>query len=191
MNRFGIVAFAVLSVLVAPACAQQRTSNSNAPGLLRRWPLIGVWQSVLARSVVTHDLTCAMFTGYHNPNAGKWYVWGIRQDSKSVGIEIADSNPSMVAGPTIGVIIDSLPVGKYPITNRLASGGMNFVIADLSKNDAEKILRLVRLGGSLKFITHTATYSASLWGVRVSMMHLRTCVAEMTQLNAFQEPVGQ
>jgi hypothetical protein len=182
MIRLGLVVAALLAC-VGSANAQLRTNNANTPGVLRQWPRFGVWETVLARSVATHDLTCVMATGYNNLSQGENYVWGIRQDAATVGLEIADSNPAETSVPSITVTIDGLTVGTYPMTNRVSFGQMNLAIAALSKPNAESLMKLVRLGGAIKFSTSAATYSASLAGVGAALMNLNMCVAEMTQLD--------
>jgi hypothetical protein len=186
MNRLAMMALAAFIAVAAPVHAQQRTNNSGAPGMLRQWPVAGVWRTLLARSIVTHDLACAMFTGYNNQNSGERYAWGIRRAGDVAALEIIDSNPAEVAGPSISVTIDGLVVGTYSITRRLAVGDATYVIAELSKPNADSLLNLVRLGGAIKFTTNAATYSASLMGVRAAMMNLDSCVLEMTQLDAAQ-----
>ncbi len=127
-----------------------------------------------------------MFTGYHNPNQGSRYGWGIRQNSKDTALEIADSNPSTVSGSLITVSIDGLTVGNYPVTHRVVFEGLNFIIADLPRSNAERLFNLIRLGGAIKFVTSTATYSASLWGAGASMMNFNACITEMDQLHSAQ-----
>src|SRR5579859_734254 len=83
------------------AHAQQRTNNENAPGTLRQWPVSGKSVTVLSRSIVTHDLTCATVTGYNNPAQNERYFWGIRQNASAVGLEIIDTNPAEVSGQAI------------------------------------------------------------------------------------------
>ena len=178
-----VVAFVAVA---APVYAQQRTTNSGAPGMLRQWPVAGVWQTFLSRSVLTHDLVCAMLTGYNNQNTGERYAWGIRRGSKGAGLEIIDSNPTEVAGPSVSVTIDGLMVGTYPITQHGVIGAMTAVIAELSKPNADTLMNLIRLGGAIKFNTDAATYSASLMGVRIAMLNLDACFMEMIQLDAAQ-----
>ena len=185
MSRLGMVVMVAAAMVFGPlAHAQQRTSNSGAPGLLRQWPMIGVWQVFLARSVVTHGLTCAMFTGFDNKNSGKRLLLGIRRAGDVLALEVIDSNPNEVAGPSISVTIDGLMVGTYAISRRQPNGAQTIALAELSRPDADTLMNLIRLGGAIKFSTDAATYSASLMGVPVSMMNLGSCVAEMTQLNA-------
>jgi hypothetical protein len=182
MIRLCLLTTALLAFAV-PVHAQQRTNNANAPGVLRQWPRFGVWETVLARSM-TNNLTCVTVTGYNNPQQGETYIWGVRQDAATVGLEISDSNPAETSVPSITVAIDGLVVGTYPITNRVSFGQMNLAIAAMSKPDFDGLMKLVRLGGAIKFTTSAATYSASLAGAGAALMNLNMCVAEMTQLDA-------
>lgn len=181
MVRLGLVVAALLAC-AAPAHAQQRTNNASAPGVLRVWPRFGVWQTALARSVVTHDLTCITVTGYSNPQQGETYFWGIRQDGVTGALEISDNNPAETSVLSITVEIDGLAIGTYPITSRMAFGPANLAVAALSKPDFDRLMKLVRLGGAIKFTTAAATYSASLAGAGAALMNLSMCAAEMTQL---------
>jgi hypothetical protein len=176
-----IVAFAVLS---APALAQQRAAtNPGTPGILREWPLSGVWGTALFRTRDTPDVICAVMTANRDPSRGDQYAWGIRQDRQDAAVVVTNTNSNAVVGPSIEVEIDGAPVGTYSITQRMSRGGWNGIRAQLSSQQAQRLVSMFRVGGVIKYITQNSTYSASLAGAPQAVANLNTCLAESTQLN--------
>ncbi len=169
------------------ASAQQRSMNDGAPGLLRVWPQMGVWQAGLMR-LNDGSLGCWLVTSHTSNDPDDRYFWGVRSKPDQSVIEIIDKNPLAVSGTKIDVSIDGLMVGSFPITKRLDLGGMHTVVADLTGPRAQTVLRLLRSGGGVKFVTAQATYSASLMGASQSLRNVDACLAEIRDLETSPEP---
>jgi hypothetical protein len=91
-----------------------------------------------------------------------------------------------LSGIARGVQIDNTPVGSYAITTRLTFGAMASVTAHLSEAEVNRLMTLLRLGGTVRLATASSTYSAPLAGARQGMVYLGDCVAEMTNLGSVQ-----
>jgi hypothetical protein len=188
LMRLGGALIAVALVLCMPAFAQQRSQNSGAPGILRQWPASGDWMVILTRLATTHELACTLATGYRNVQMGDLYFWGIRRVNSGVSVGISDDNPTALAGPSIIVTIDDSRVGNYPITVRESVGSHSLIAAAVPASDAEVLMRLFRLGGSIKFSTSASTYPQSLVGARQAVADMDACIAEVAQLSAVRRP---
>lgn len=182
MTRPAILAVLILSALTAPAVAQMRTNNPGAPGVLRQWPVSGVWGTLLVRLTTTHKLGCVMLTGHRDLGTDEAYFWGIRRDAQDTVLEIIDSNPGAVSGTSISVTIDRTPVGAFPITKRIVNGSQVAVAAHLSEPQAARLINLMRVGGTVSYTTQTSTYTASLAGAGTELVHLAACSSEVAEL---------
>ncbi len=152
--------------------AQQRTPNGGATGVLRTWPGNADWQVAMTR-LADGALGCVLLTGHTNPASGERYLWGIRWRDNSLAATIVDSNQQAVAGSTIAVTIDQVPVGTYQITRRLGpDGGMQSVTAELPAPDKDRLASLIGVGGPIQFVTANSTYSAPLLA-RISHKKMR------------------
>ena len=164
-----------------PTFAQQRSPNPGAPGVLRQWPVSGNWVTFLTRSATTHQLACIVATGYRDPLADEQYYWGILRTTSELRVVITDENPNALAGSSILVAIDDSTVANYSIIDRRSFGAKTIIGATVG--DAELLIRLLRLGGSLKFITGSSTYSASLAGAKQATTYMDECLEEVAQLD--------
>lgn len=171
--------------IFAPASAQQRSPNIGKQAFLHQWPESGVWDVALVRLVPDGKLGCVVMTGYHNFSTGERYLWGIRKRGTHIALEILDSNPFAVSGSKINVIVDGAPIGAYPITGRF-NNVFHTIVSDLSDRDGVAIGKLMSLGGNMKFVTRTATYSAPLAGVPRAMQEFHACSLEANQINSAQ-----
>jgi hypothetical protein len=181
---------ALLVGFAGAAPAQQRSMNDGAPGLLRIWPQIGVWQAALMR-LNDGSLGCWVITSHSSNDPDDRYFWGVRSKLDQTAIEIIDKNPVAVSGPTIDVVIDGLTVGDFSITKRIDQSGMHTVAAELATGKGATLLRLLRSGGAVKFVTAKATYSASLAGAAQSLRNVDACLEEIHDLESSQEPTGK
>ena len=183
MKRFLYAVFAVLLLSVATS-AQERVPNQGKQVTLRTWPATGIWEVALVR-LVDGGLGCLFVTGHVDQKSGERYFWGVRWRSENLAASIIDNNQQAVAGPSIQIIIDTIPVGTYQIGRRVSGGnGFQSVSAEFPTADNDKILGLMSVGGSMQFITASFTYSASLKGAQQGMGNLRACVLEASHLNA-------
>jgi hypothetical protein len=97
---------------------------------------------------------------------------------------VLDNNQRAIAGPSIRLFIDQIPIASYPITRRLGpESGFYSVAAELPPGDQDKIISLIRVGGGVQFVTDTFTYSASLTGAPQGMANMDACAIEATHLN--------
>jgi hypothetical protein len=181
-----VVAFLVLHIA---ASAQQRLPNQGTQGVLRSWPVTGVWQVSLVR-LVDGGLGCLLMTGHADQSSGERYFWGIRlRNEKNVAASILENNERVVSGSTIRIIVDRVPVGTYQITRRVNAGaGFQAVGADLPALDGDRLLNLVGVAGEMQFITDTSTYSAPLQGASQGLQNLKACSVEASQLGAVPRP---
>ena len=184
MIRAFTAAVAFLVVHTA-ALAQQRLPNQGSQGVLRSWPVTGVWQVRLVR-FVDGGLGCLLATGHADQASGERYFWGITlRNERSVAASILENNERAVAGSSIGIIVDHVPVGTYQIIRRANPGaGFQSVAADLPALDGDKLLRLIGVGGEMQFITDASTYSAPLEGMSQGLQNLRACSIEASQLGS-------
>jgi len=184
-----VTAIAALSC-VPSANAQERMPNPGTQGVLRVWPNSGVWGVRLVRTT-DGGLGCQFVTGHAERNTGELYLWGIRWRPQSMGATIIDNNRQAIAGPSIQIVIDSIPIGKYEITRRLdGANGFQGVVAEFSPTENERIVSLVSVGGSMQFVTNTFTYSASLQGAQQAMSSLRECSVEANHLDTTSAKSG-
>ena len=182
----GFLASATITLagLSASGQAQQRTINDGTPGqMVRTWPQAGVWQVVLGVGK-DRELACAMLTGQEDASIGELYIWGFRQKGTNVWLTVIDKNKRAIAGDTIKVVIDTAPIEVFKIGERMDESGMQNVRAEIPTRTINTLARLLRIGGAVKFVTDSATYSASLDGVVQAMGYLATCVQEADELNA-------
>lgn len=182
MKRVGIAAI-LLAALVMQVGAQQRTLDDRTPGqIIRAWPQTGVWQVALGVSL-DRQLACAMLTGREDVNSGELYLWGFRQKGTAFFLMVTDKNKFALSGDTIKVVIDATPIGTFEIGERLEENGVHNVKAEVPALTANALSRLLRIGGSVKLATDSATYSASLEGTAQGMEYLTTCAQEANELN--------
>jgi hypothetical protein len=168
--------------------AQQRTPNQGASGILRAWPGNADWQVSLTR-LADGGLGCLLLTGHKNQETNEQYFWGIRWRENSVALLIIDSNPQAIAGTSIGITIDRVPVGTYQIARRSGPpGGMQFVMAELPAPDRDRLPNLMTVGGAIQFVTSNSTYSAPLLGARQSMQGFQECRVEASHLGGASGP---
>jgi hypothetical protein len=190
MRRSLFAVVSVLSLCIA-AVAQERIPNPGKQGTLRTWPATGVWQVALVR-LVDGGLGCLLATGHADQNSGERYFWGIRWRGESVAASITDNNQQAVAGPSIQIIIDTIPIGTYQISRRINFGnGFQGVAAEFPQSDKDRIFSLISVGGSMQFITSSSTYSASLQGAQHGIGNLRACILEANHLNAARPNLNQ
>ena len=185
--------FAVVSIvlLCVAAVGQERVPNQGTQGILRTWPVTGVWQVILVR-LVYGDLGCLLITGHADQKSGERYVWGLRWRSQNLAASITDNNQQAVAGPSIQIVIDTIPVGAYQVSHRTNVGnGFQNVVAEFPKADKDRLLGLISVGGAMQFITSSSTYSASLQGAQQGMHNLQACVLEANHLNATSPNLNQ
>ena len=188
MIRALVAAIAFLALHTA-ASAQQRSPNQGTQGVLRSWPVTGVWQVSLVR-FIDGGLGCLFATGHADQTTGERYVWGIRwRNDKSLTASILENNENAIAGPSIQIVLDRVPIGTYPITRRLNAGvGFQSVAADLPELDKDKLLNLIGVGGEMQFITTASTYSAPLQGASQGLQNLKACSIEAAQLGGSPTP---
>jgi hypothetical protein len=182
--------FLAMAALCVAALAQERSPNQGAQGILRTWPDSGVWGVALIR-LVDGPLGCWLATGHSDQSSGERYFWGVRWRAESLAATITDNNQQAIAGPSIQVVIDKVPVGTYQISRR-ASGGNGFqnVVADFSHTDGDRMLGLISVGGAMQFITQASTYSASLQGAQQAMINFKACAMEAAHLNSASNAAG-
>jgi hypothetical protein len=131
-------------------------------------------------------------TGHADQKSGERYFWGIRWRPESVAASITDNNQQAVAGPSIQIIIDTIPVGSYQISRRLNSGnGFQNVAADLPEADKDRVFNLIGVGGAMQFVTNSSTYSASLQGAQQGLRNLEACILEAHHLTGPAPKPGQ
>jgi hypothetical protein len=178
--------FVVLSaalVLCPPAAAQERTPNPGVQPIVRAWPKSGAWEVGLAR-LAGGGLGCLLATAHVNQGSGERYFWGIRQRGQDIAAMIVDNNEAAIAGRSIQIIVDQIPIGSYTITRRSAGAGIVLASADLPARDGNRLLSLIKVGGVMQFVTSTATYSAALQGTQQALLNLEACTVEAEHLNA-------
>ena len=166
--------------------------NAGTQGVLRVWPLVGVWEVSLAR-LVYGDLGCRLLTGQPNQSSGERYAWGFRwRDQEGYALVIIDSNQQAVTAQAIKLFVDQIPIGSYAIIRRFGpQSGIYSVVAGLPPGDHEKIMSLIKLGGSVNFATDAFTYSASLQGAEQGVGNLQACILEVSHLNAANPKANQ
>lgn len=189
--KFNLIGFiwaiiAALTGLNLSADAQQRQPNAGSQTFLHEWPISGVWQAALARLSPDGRIGCVVLTGYHNPQTGERYLWGLRQRGQQMAVMVIDSNAAAVEGSMVEVVVDGAIVGDFLVVARRTENGFHWIRADLASRDADIIRNLMNVGGNIKFATDNATYSASLAGARLTMRNFYTCLAEARQLNSAQ-----
>jgi hypothetical protein len=97
---------------------------------------------------------------------------------------VIDNNQPAIAGPSIQIVIDGVPLGTYQIERRSDGGnGFQIVLAELPYGDSIRLLALVRVGGTMQFITAAATYSGSLQGAQQALANLNACKIEVAHLS--------
>jgi hypothetical protein len=170
-------------ILSVAAQAQQRSANPGASGVLRTWPDSGVWGVALVR-LIDGPLGCWFVTGHFDQRSGERYIWGVRWRSESLAAMISDTNQQALAGSSIQIVIDRVPVGTYQVSRRAHMSGFENVIAEFPRSDYDRLLGLISIGGQMQFITNSSTYSASLQGAQRAMSNLNACTLEADHLNA-------
>jgi hypothetical protein len=189
LTRFaGCLSAIVLAGVSGPLAAQQRTPNAGANGILRTWPGNADWQVAMLR-LFDGGLGCVLLTGHKDPANGEQYFWGMRWRQNSLAVTIVDSGRQAIAGTSIVVKIDQLPVGTYQITRRVGpEAGTQSVTAELPAPDKERLSNLIGVGGAIQFVTANSTYSAPLFGARQSMQSLQECRIEASHLGSASAP---
>jgi hypothetical protein len=183
MRGFSFATILALSLCVS-ASAQERAPNQGKQVILRAWPETGVWQVILVR-LIDGGLGCVLATGHTNQASGERYIWGIRWRSEGLAATISDNNQQAVAGSSIKIVIDTIPIGTYEIGRRVNVGnGFQNVVAEFPQADKDRLVKLLEVGGAMQFITSNFTYSASLQGAQQGIQNLRACVLEANHLNA-------
>lgn len=187
LRRIGIVA-ALLVALSVPANTQQRTFDEDAPGTIhRQWPDAGVW-GVLLTTALDRHLSCVMATAKNDPNSGEFYLWGFRYKGDAFALLLSDRNQAAVAGDAIKVIVDGTTIGTFPVSKRIDQSGVSSIASDVPVAKAEVVKRLLGAGGTVKFSTGIATYSAALNGAPMALANLAQCKNEADELTALREP---
>jgi hypothetical protein len=178
--------FVVLSAALlvwSAAAAQERTLNPSVQPIVRAWPTSGAWEVGLAR-LAGGGLGCLLATAHINQGSGERYFWGIRRRGQDIAVMIIDNNEAAIAGPSIQIVVDQIPIGSYTITRRSAAAGVVLVSADLPPSDGNRLLSLIKVGGGIQFVTSASTYSAPLQGAQQALLHLDSCTVEAEHLNA-------
>ena len=62
--------------------------------------------------------------------------------------------------------------------------GLQNVVAEFSPAEADSVLSLMGVGGSMQLVTSSFTYSAPLQGVQQAMLNFRDCRTEADHLNS-------
>lgn len=188
--RRSLLAFVSVFILCVSAAAQERVPNQGTQSTLRTWPTAGVWQVALVR-LIDGGLGCLFMTGHVDQKSGERYFWGVRWRSQNVAASIIDNNQQAVAGPSIQIVIDTIPVGTYQISRRVNGGnGFHNVVAELPQADTNRLLSLINVGGAMQFATSSFTYSASLQGAKQAIGNLQTCELEANHLTAASATPG-
>jgi len=130
------------------------------------------------------ELGCVFYTGHAGQAPGEQYFWGMRWRRENLGASIVDTKQA-IAGPSITIVVDNVPVGNYTITRRIdAPNGFQNAVAEFSSADSKRMLNLLSVGGTLQFATNGFTYSASLQGAPQALGYLNSCIAEAIHLDA-------
>jgi hypothetical protein len=133
--------------------------------------------------LVDGGLGCVLLTGHKNQGTNEQYLWGIQWRENSLAVTIIDSNPQAIAGTSIGITIDQVPLGTYQITRRFGPpGSMQSVTAELPATERDRLPNLMTVGGAIQFVTSNSTYSAPLLGARQSMQSFQECRIEASHL---------
>jgi hypothetical protein len=101
-------------------------------------------------------------------------------------VYIIDNNQQAVAGPSIQVVVDKVPVGTYQVNKRINKGGLYNVTAEFPSAESNRVLSLVGVGGEMQFVTNTFTYSAPLEGAQQALADLKACTIEASRLDSAQ-----
>jgi hypothetical protein len=171
------IAFAMLS----SAHAQQRPLKPPTQTVARTWPVSGAWGVVLLR-LNDGPLGCLLTTG-RNAN-GEQYIWGLRWRRENVAVYITDSNEEAVAGPSIQVYIDKVPLGTYQVNKRVAQDGFYNATAELPSAESDRVLSAINVGQDIQFVTSSFFYSEKLQGAPQALTSLKACASEANRLNA-------
>lgn len=182
--RFCASIAVALSVMPA-AHAQTRAPNPGTQTVLREWPMSGAWGVVLIR-LIDGPLGCLMATAHGDQRSGEQYHWGLRWRRENVAAYIVDNNPQAVAGPSIEIIVDKIPVGTYQVNKQFSRGGFSNITAELPAAESDRLLSLVGVGGEMQYVTNAFTYSASLQGAPQALSNLKACSVEASRLDAAQ-----
>jgi len=62
--------------------------------------------------------------------------------------------------------------------------GLQNVVAEFSPAEADRVLSLMGVGGSMQLVTNSFTYSAPLQRTQQAMLYFKDCRTEATHLNS-------
>jgi hypothetical protein len=180
----GLIFAAMIAVtLIRPplADAQTKTPNSGTPTVLRQWPVIGAWQTVLVRRE-DQRLACATISG--RVEGGRTaYIAGIRQLPDDLSLILTDIDWSALAGDQIQLVVDGVRVGGYLITTHINDRGeYRSISATVPKSEWQRVISLFRAGETVRFVTEGATFTFPLNGAAGSLANMQNCMTEAADL---------